>query len=148
MNTNRLLISVMGLALMATPAFAKAVPIISGKYAGSYSQTCQAIQATNDPGSTDQAVTLTTFDPVSGTAQLNGVETIGSLVVWTGGNAGMQDSGTHKSLVYSNNATTMTVDGVVYHIAYGPVKNGIAQSFIVSGQPFPNCAVSIVLIHQ
>ena len=148
MNTSRLLTSVLGLALMATPAFAKGVPIVSGLYAGTYSQTCQALEATANPGSIFQSVTLTNFDPASGTAHLQGAASSGALVVWTGGTEGMTDSFINKSIVYSNTATTFTSDGVVYNAAYGPVKKGIAQSVVLSGQPFPDCAVSIVIIHQ
>ena len=148
MKTSRLLMSVVGLALIVTPAFARHVPALSGKYASNYNQTCQALQSTANPGSTYQSIFVSNFDSASGTVQLDGTASSGALVVWTGGSEGMTDWIVHKNSVYSNDATTATFDGVVYSVVYGSMKNGIAQSAVFSGQPIADCAVSIVLIHQ
>lgn len=148
MNISRLLTSVVGLALMATPAVARSVPALAGNYATNYNQTCQAVQSTADPGSTYQAVFLSTFDSVAGTVHEEGSAVSGGLVVWTGGVSGMTISTISKDSSYSNTGNTVTFDGVIYSVFYGPVKKGIARSLVLIGIPAAGCAVSIILIGQ
>ena len=148
MSRNRLLISALGLALMVTPALAQTVPIFSGKYVGNYNRTCQAVQSTANPGSTKQGVFVSNFDSVSGTVHVDGTGSTGALVVWTGDSEGMTPLIVHKNFAYSNDATTVTVDGTVYGVVYGASKAGIAQSATFSGQPTADCVALIILVHQ
>ena len=150
MNTSKLILSIVGLALMATPAVAKPVfGKLDGKYATSYNLTCQAVQNGSDPGLTAPSAYITNFHSDIGKASFAIARVSGGLAIWRGGTQGMTHQNIPGTIVYSNAATTATFDGVVYDAVYGPVKNGIAESALLSGIAYnvgEGCAASIVLI--
>src|SRR5690348_12667785 len=114
------------LVFLSVPAFAT-VPIISGKYAVSVSATCQAIQTGSNGGVIESLNEIANFDSANGTVKITGTGIFGYLVVWSGGTSGYQTQTINQDQSYSNTATTITVNGITYNIAYGHVKKGIAQ---------------------
>jgi len=142
-----ILVGTTGLLLLITPSSAKSVPELSGSYALNYSVICQAVESSS-PGITIVESVIAKFDRSDGMVQLTGTETSGDLVVWSGGTAGVTQSGVSQSQTYSNTATTVTFDALTYSAVYGPVSDGIAQSMLVSGIPNAGCTLSGTFIRQ
>ena len=109
-----------------------AVPKISGNYALNFTEMCQAVEG-GTTGFINNYLVVGDFNDTNMTVQITGTKTAGALVVWNGGTAGLVQSPDSGSTSYSNTATTITVDGTIYNVVYGPSKKGVAQSAQWSG---------------
>ncbi|MGD0192255.1 MAG: hypothetical protein ABSD74_16055 [Rhizomicrobium sp.] len=138
------------LLILAQPTLAGSVPKISGKYALGFTETCQAVQTGSATGFINNFLVIANFDSTKGTVQLTGTLTAGGLVVWDGALSGLNQSPVSSTVNYSNTATTFTVDGTTYNVAYGPLKKGVAQSAVYSGigPDGPGCLESGTAILQ
>jgi hypothetical protein len=118
------------------------IPKLSGTYAVSYTEICQAgLSAPTNPGSVTVESVTATFDAHKVT--IAGTKTSGDLVVPKGFVGGtFFHNPVSKSYKYSNDATTLTIDGIVFNAVYGPKLQQIAQSLVFSGASNAGCAVS------
>ncbi|HEY5046580.1 MAG TPA: hypothetical protein VII49_00985 [Rhizomicrobium sp.] len=135
------------LTLWAMPTWAATVPTISGKYISTFNAICQAVDSNQD-GLIDNGAEVTNFDSSTAMLHTTGYGIDGSLVVWPGGTAGLTQFKLSQTAPYSNTATTLTIDGIVYNVVYGTVKNGIAQSLAISGIGPNGCATAIAAFRQ
>ncbi len=137
-------------SLMLAPASAANVPALSGSYATSLNEVCQANLNNNEvnTGETHSETAIVIFNSNTGTVMLNGTDTSGALVVMGGTPVGYSQSPISGSGAYTNTATTVTLAGQTFNVAYGPVKKGIAQSLTFSGIAAGNCALSGTSIRQ
>jgi len=97
------------------------VPVISGKYAQSAFLICPN-------GEIVSAALLSHFESATATEIITGIETTQILGV-----SGSSQSTTNFTTSYSNTATTFTFGANVFNVVYGPVVNGIAESFVFNG---------------
>jgi hypothetical protein len=146
------LISVAMTTLLAslTPMFATAgpLPLLSGQYALTYNEVCQADSNDSDPGSISTQTLYADFQHK--TVLFEGNSVAGALVVWQGDSSGLTKSSINQTWPYSNDGTTITINGVVYGIAYGPSKarNGLVYSAMFGGISKPGCAVNATMIRR
>lgn len=129
----------LGALLFAQMANA-AAPILSGPYAVTLTDTCQAVVWTStDPKTGDvlslntisdgklaQTVGTLTFDPTTQTALISGTMIKGSLLIVKGipGSYHMEKSTISSSVSYSNTDSTLVIDTQTYSV--GAVRNGPA----------------------
>jgi len=155
------------IALVLCCSSASATPLLSGNYAVSLREYCQVIadvdkstgvtKFARDSTQGNEVFSLTTmnFNQAQGTYSWNGVSEFVSGVLEQfsdGTKKGHQGNSSPftESGSYSNNDTTLTIDGVVYDLVYGHVdQNGIADGFIAALHlPLPHttadhCIVSL-----
>jgi len=119
--------------------------MLSGKYAVRFNEIC--LPNGDAGGAASDDIIVVNFNTAKGTASLNGINDIGELV---GGNGVVTESAVSKSSPYSNTATTITLNGTTLTIMYGPVKKGIAQSFVAGGidSNQSSCEDTITALHQ
>ena len=144
----RTIIIVTSGALFASNAWAVKVPKLSGKYALSSTVTCQSNPPTDAFGLIDAKVVIANFNVRSGEVSMVGAETQGELIVASGGNPGTSTSPVGVTDSFSNDATTLTLNGVTYAAVFGPLSNGVAQSVQFSGRPQNGCVLLGTGIHQ
>ena len=148
---------------VAAPAIA-ATPTISGKYALSYVETCQAtisytrpsgkpyVSTVNTvrPGHAESQMMLATFNSATHMVTGSGYSDEGDLliiqnvaggkvvkeVVWTLNNS------------YSNSATQITVAGSSFHVVYARIVGAIAYHADFIGIPSAGCVAHGTLEHQ
>jgi len=145
MRSRLLTLVVAGGILASTAALAKVpvllIPVLSGTYALNYTEICQAYLTGSSPGSVTVESVTAAFAPH--TVTIAGTKTSGGLVIPKGFVGGtFFQKPVSKSYKYSNDATTLTIDGIAFNIVYGPISNRIAQSFVFSGASSAGCAVS------
>ena len=132
--------------LLCAPVTASAaVPLISGNYAYSNSEICQAPSPAGG-GAIRSAWEVADFDHATGKVQFTGDGISGALVV-PSGPGGLTESHLSGPVSYSNTATTITIAGGTFDVVYGPVANGIVQSFVYGGI-VGTCALSVTMIRQ
>lgn len=108
---------VLAASMFCAPAFAgshtpKAVPMLSGRYVYSASETCPS-----GGGTLHQLSGTISFDPATGKAKLNAYVVTGDAP---------EVLGIRSTDTYSNTDAFLTLGPTSYHIAYGPVEGGIA----------------------
>jgi len=132
--------------LLCAPVTASAaVPLISGNYAYSNSEICQAPSPAGG-GAIRSAWEVADFDHATGKVQFTGDGISGALVV-PSGPGGLTESHLSGPVSYSNTATTITVGAQTFNVVYGPVANGVVQSFVYGGI-VGTCALSVTMIRQ
>ena len=162
--------SILGVAIalfcLAGASEAATPPILSGKYLATYEQFCQpslsityanppsgfvlsSISSTNAGKFRSDAVTMT-FTPGTSTVVVNGSENKSSAIsllcnVLCSIGDPMTSASVNLSAPYSNTASTMTLNGVVYQAIYGALKVGVAQSGVMVGIDGSGCSITIHL---
>ena len=131
---------------------AQAAPAISGKYIVTERRMCQATATFNFAnggsignyvnnvnlfgGDTGQTLLLATFSPAKGTISVTGFGAGGDTMLFhlTGTGSGTLGSALTEhpengnKIPYSNTDTTVTINGLTYHVFYGQVdKNNVAH---------------------
>ena len=155
---------VAALLLTIAPAVALAVPELSGQYIFSASSNCQAIlSVTKDLDGKVTGVNITnggalngiagtvTFTPATGRAVLSGTSVDGHLLLMQGQNSNfvLDQQALSEDWAYSNTATTVTLNGIVYRAKYGKITNNIAQSVVVVGREEANrCVFHGIFTHR
>jgi len=127
-------------------------PTLSGSYIVAYTQICQGYLGGSSNGSVETMSVTATFTPSTKKVKLVGKSTSGDLLVPKGfvGDV-LFTNAVSTTYSYSNTATTLTINGTVYDIVYGPSSQQITQSFVFSGPDLPHggsCAVSATATHQ
>jgi len=137
---------------------AAAAPLISGKYIVAEHRMCQAKevfhfanggalgnyvdQVNLQGGEVGNTLVLATFNATKGTASISGFDGTGDpvLVQLTGaqntslGNTLSEKPVSQTKVPYTNDDTTFTFGGTVYHVLYGQVdKNNIAHYAVFQG---------------
>ena len=92
------------------PAMAQAIPVLSGKYATTYNEICQAATNTANysTGAIYNQLLVADFDTAAKTVTLTGTSVYGPLVA-NGAPAKLAQTSINKSYPYSNTATTITI---------------------------------------
>jgi hypothetical protein len=153
----------LGSATLA-PGAQAATPEISGTYIFSGSSNCQAVVSVMknaegqvigihlaNEGALNAIVGTATFTPATGHVRLSGTNFDGALVILQG----TTDPRRIRSLpldedwAYSNTDTTVTINGVVYRVAYGKRSANVVQQFTVAGREENNrCAFGATFIRR
>jgi hypothetical protein len=132
------------------PVTAQSVPVLSGKYATTYNEICQAgTNATNNSaGATYNQILVADFDTATKTVRLNGTSVSGALVVMNGAPAKLTQTSINASYPYSNTATTITIGSDTFEALYGPLIMGMPQWTMFAGISSAGCSASAVAIRQ
>lgn len=136
--------------LVCGPAMAQTVPVLSGKYAATYNEICQAGTNTTNysAGATYNQILVADFDNAKKTVKLTGTSVSGPLVVTNGAPAGLTQSPINTSYSYSNSATTITIGRDTFNALYGPLILGTPQWAVFGGITSGGCSASAVAIRQ
>jgi hypothetical protein len=131
-------------------AMAQAVPVLSGKYATTYNEICQAVTNTgsNSAGGTDNQILVADFDNAAKIVKVTGTSVYGPLVVLNGAPARLAQTSINTSYRYSNTATTITIGRNTFNALYGPLTLGMPQWAIFGGMISDSCSASAVAIRQ
>jgi hypothetical protein len=131
------------------PAMAQSVPVLSGKYATTYNEICQAgTDAANySTGATYNQILVAAFNSATNTVTLTGSSVYGPLVV-NGARAKLAQATVNKSYPYSNTATTITIGKDTFNALYGPLILGQPQWAVFGGISSGGCSASAVAIRQ
>jgi len=132
------------------PVMAQSVPVLSGKYATTYNEICQAgTNATKySAGSTYNQILVADFDKAAKTVKLTGTSVSGALVVANGAPAKLTQTSINTSYSYSNTATTITIGSDTFNALYGPLILGMPQWAMFGGISSGGCSASAVAIRQ
>ncbi len=152
-------------------------PLISGTYIVSLTSLCQLTfdtkkdtetpspspQANGDialletivNGNLEQSVGTATFDSGAGTMSFDGRAIHGDIWIYTNlpGGVVMEDiPDTITNAPYSNTATTLTINGQVYHAVYAGISGGIVQTAmfntLLSSGPNNHCSIRGIAVKQ
>jgi hypothetical protein len=136
--------------LACGPVMAQTVPVLSGKYATTYNEICQAgTNATNDSaGATYNQILVADFDSAKKTVRLAGTSVSGALVVANGAAAKLTQAAINASRPFSNTATTITIGRDTFNALYGPLIMAMPQWMMFSGITSDGCSASAVAIRQ
>jgi hypothetical protein len=145
-----LLSSVAAVPFICGPAVGQTVPVLSGKYATTYNEICQAgTNATsNSAGATYNQILVADFNNAKKTVKLTGISVSGALVVANGVPAGLTQTPINTSQSYSNTATTITIGGDKFNALYGPLILGMPQWTVFGGMTSSGCSASATAIRQ
>lgn len=132
------------------PVMAQTIPVLSGKYATTYNEICQAgMNATNySAGATYNQILVADFDNATKTVRVTGTSVYGPLVVMNGAPAKLTQTSINTSYPYSNTATTITIGSNTFNAQYGPLILGTPQWTIFGGISSGGCSASAVAIRQ
>jgi hypothetical protein len=132
------------------PVMAQTVPVLSGKYATTYNEICQAgTNATNpSAGATYNQILVADFDNATKTVRLAGTSVAGPLVVASGAPAKLTQTSINSTRPYSNTATTITIGTDTFNALYGPLILGMPQWAVFGGITSGGCSASAVAIRQ
>lgn len=135
--------------LICRPVMAQSVPVLSGKYATTYNEICQAGTNTNySAGATYNQILVADFDSVTRTVKVTGTSVYGALVAVSGAPARLKQTPINTSYPYSNTATTITIGSHTFNALYGPLMLGMPQWAIFGGISSGGCSASAVAIRQ
>lgn len=150
MQRNLLLPGAAAVLLVWQPAMAQTVPVLSGKYATTYNEICQArTGATNySAGATYNQILVADFDHAGKTVKVTGTSVSGALVAANGEPAKLTQTPIDASYPYSNTATTITIGNRTFKALYGPLILGTPQWTIFGGLSSESCSASAVAIRQ
>ena len=143
-------LAILAIAFASPEARASATPKISGAYAVSYNEICQAGNPSNPTrgvGETYSQILVAAFDAKTKTVTFKGTSVNGPL---TGPNVAPSRAAVDvASTAYSNTATTITIGKTTYDIVYGPVNaDGVATSAAFGGVSDGGCAASATALLQ
>jgi hypothetical protein len=144
------LLSALSMAPPADAVLGGTGPLISGVYIVNYSETCQAVQVGGAPGKVSTQTLTLTFNPTKHVVTYKGAKVSGALVVWKGLLGGaLKRTAVTGSWKFSSTATTLTINGAAFDVAYGPLSNQVPQSMVFGGMSSPDCAASAtaILLH-
>lgn len=147
----RLLLSgVAAVLFICPPVIAQTVPVLSGKYATTYNQICQAVTNTTSfsAGGTDKQILVADFDNATKSVKVTGTSVYGPLVVSNGASAKLTQTSINTSYHFSNTATTITIGLNTFNALYGPLTLGMPQWAVFGGLIGDGCSASAVAIRQ
>jgi hypothetical protein len=132
------------------PVMAQTVPVLSGKYATTYNEICQAGTNTTSAsaGATYNQILVADFDNVSKTVKVTGTSVSGALVAVNGESTRLTQTAIDAMYPYSNTATTITIGSHTFNALYGPLILGTPQWALFGGISSDNCSASAVAIRQ
>ena len=132
------------------PVMAQTVPMLSGKYATTYNEICQAQMNTTNvsAGATYNQILVADFDNVRKTVKVTGTSVSGALVVVNGESAKLTQTSIDATYPYSNTATTITLGSHTFNALYGPLILGVPQWALFGGISNDSCSASAVAIRQ
>ena len=132
------------------PVMGQTVPMLSGKYATTYNEICQARTnpANSSAGATYNQILVADFDNVRKMVKVTGTSVSGPLVVANGESAKLTQTPIDATYPYSNTATTITIGNHTFNALYGPLILGMPQWTLFSGISNENCSASAVAIRQ
>ena len=88
------------------PVVAQSIPVLSGKYATTYNQICQAgTNANNSAGAIYNQILVVDFNKTTKTVSLTGTSVYGALTAVNGAPARLAQTSVNASFPYSNTAT-------------------------------------------
>lgn len=136
--------------LICGPVMAQTVPVLSGKYATTYNEICQAgTNTTKDSaGATYNQILVADFDNATKTVRITGTSVYGALVVVNGAPARLTQTSINTSYPYSNTATTITIGSDTFNALYGPLILAMPQWAVFGGITSGGCSASAVAIRQ
>lgn len=145
-----ILLATAALALSMTATLGGPLPLLSGEYVLNYNEVCQANANTGDPGKISSQTLGGNFDSRAHSVSVVGNSVDGALVVWENGISGFSQSAVSVTWPYSNDGSTITINGVKYNAFYGPTKNrnGLVYSAVFSGISSAGCAASATMIRR
>jgi hypothetical protein len=135
---------------ICAPVMAQTVPVLSGKYATTYNELCQAgTNATSySAGATYNQILVADFNSAKKTVRLTGTSVSGALVVVNGASPGLKRTTINESYPYSNTATTITIGSDTFNALFGPLVAGMPQWTVFGGLSSGGCSASAVAIRQ
>jgi hypothetical protein len=150
MRWKELLSGTVAVLFICEPVMAQTVPVLSGKYATTYNEICQAgTNATNhSAGATYNQILVADFDNATKTVKLTGTSVSGALVVVNGAPGKLTQTSINTSGSYSNTAATITIGNDTFNALYGPLILGMPQWTIFGGISSTGCSASAVAIRQ
>jgi hypothetical protein len=150
MQRKLLLSGAAAVLFICRPVMAQTVPVLSGKYATTYNEICQAqINTTNDSaGATYNQILVADFDSVRKTVKVTGTSVSGALVAVNGEPAKLTQTSVDTTYPYSNTATTITIGSHTFNALYGPLILGMPQWALFGGISGDSCSASAVAIRQ
>ena len=146
MRWEELLSGMLAALVISGPVMAQTVPVLSGKYATTYNEICQAgTNATNySAGATYTQILVADFDNATKTVKLTGTSVSGALVVMNGAPGKLIQTSINTSDPYSNTATTITIGSNTFNALYGPLILGMPQWAVFGGISNGGCSASAV----
>ena len=131
------------------PVMAQPVPLLSGKYATTYNEICQAGTNTTNysTGATYNQILVVDFNKATKTVSLTGTSVYGPLVV-NGAPTKLTQTSINTSYPYSNTATTITIGSDTFNALYGPLILAMPQWVVFGGISSRGCSASAVAIRQ
>ncbi len=150
MQWKLLLSAAAAVAFVCGPVMAQTVPVLSGKYATTYNEICQAgtNAANSSAGATYNQILVADFDNAKKTVTLTGTSVNGPLVVGNGAPEKLTQTSINTSRPYSNTATTITIGSDTFNALYGPLILGMPQWAVFGGISSAGCSASAVAIRQ
>ena len=133
---------------ISRPVVAQTVPVLSGKYATTYNEICQANTTNYSAGATYNQILVADFDNATKTVRVTGTSVNGALVVVDGAPTRLTQTSINTSYPYSNTATTITIGGNTFNALYGPLVLGMPQWAVFGGISSGGCSASAVAIRQ
>lgn len=145
-----LLSSVAAVLFGCGPLMAQSVPVLSGKYATTYNELCQAGTTATDhsAGGTYNQILVADFDAAKKSVRLTGTSVYGALVVVNGAAAKLTQTSVDTTHPYSNTVTTISIGNDTFNVLYGPLTLGMPQWAIFGGISSGGCSASAVAIRQ
>jgi hypothetical protein len=136
--------------LICWPVMAQTVPLLSGKYATTYNEICQAGTSTPSysAGATYNQILIADFDNATKTVQLTGTSVSGALVVLNGVPGKLTQTSVNTRTPYSDTASTITIGRDTFNALYGPLISAMPQWLIFGGITNDGCSASAVAIRQ
>jgi hypothetical protein len=138
------------LFFICPPVMAQSIPVLSGKYATTYNEICQAVTNTtsSSAGGTDNQILVAEFDNATKTVKVTGTSVYGPLVVSNGAAARLTQTAINASYHFANTATTITIGLNTFNALYGPLTLGMPQWAVFGGMIGNSCSASAVAIRQ
>ena len=145
-----LLSGVAGVLFTSAPVVAQTAPVLSGKYATTYNEICQAGTNSTDhsAGVTYNEILVADFNNAKKTVRLTGTSVSGALIVMNGAAANLKQSTVDKTYPYSTTPATITIGGDTFNALYGPLILGMPQWTVFGGINNGGCSASAVAIRQ
>lgn len=131
-------------------AMAQTVPVLSGKYATTYNEICQARTNTTNysAGGIYNQILVADFDNAGKKVKVTGTSVSGALVAGNGEPPKLAQTSINAIYPFSNTATTITIGNRSFNALYGPLIMGTPQWAIFGGISSESCSASAVAIRQ
>ena len=131
------------------PVVAQSIPVLSGKYATTYNQICQAgTNANNSAGAIYNQILVVDFNKTTKTVSLTGTSVYGALTAVNGAPARLAQTSVNASFPYSNTATALSIGSDTFNALYGPLTLGMPPWLVFGGISAGGCSASAVAIRQ